>query len=166
MAAELIKQQLVDLINQMTPENFEKGYDPITDLIDNYESRSSDAWFHNIDDEFPGRNSIKEDYEEDYEGGFPDTMSKDNVDYETIFSIHFCGNVFYYSQKHYDDFSIIWDTWDKSPYRGRYNWFYYFLDSYIMDKEYSGHYPWDEGIYSDYLKKIILYQVLMTNQMI
>ena len=35
MTLELIKQELGDLINHCTNENFKKGYDPLTDLIDN-----------------------------------------------------------------------------------------------------------------------------------
>jgi hypothetical protein len=100
MNAELIKQQLGDLINQMTPENFGQGYDPITDLIDKYDVDFSD------DNEEMELNLFYENNRyELMKLAFPLEMDKSNdSDYYDIYNFEVGGTVFHFSKRFNDIF--------------------------------------------------------------
>lgn len=122
MNAELIKELLGSKLEQCTVENFKNGYDPIVDLIDELEG-----------DE---QNSDAENDEWIEVTNFLDKMSSltpDDENYDTINSISYCNNGFYYSKKEDD---IFWNEWKNWKYKdlGRQHplfWYFYFLNRRI-----------------------------------
>ena len=87
-------------------EDFKKGYDPIGNIICDLESQT----------ELTIADEIAEE------------------EYNRVYTIDYYGNFYVYSKKYDDEFKLIWDKMDKSIFVGDYNWYFDFLDKFIMDK--------------------------------
>jgi hypothetical protein len=129
MNYEDIKQALGDLINECTQENFCKGYDPISSVIDNLEIKVLNDLELNV-----GRyNKVEIGTDESY--AIMDllyNLKPGDPYYETEFALDFYGNIFHYSKLYEDLFNGFEE--DLVEQRSGYLDFdyHYLLDYFIM----------------------------------
>lgn len=131
MKSEYLKKELGELIQQCTEENFKNGYDPITELIDEYESTNDISPLQLLDIEDNSEFDLTEDFLERMIN-----VKKGDEDYTKIYCIDFYCNGFYYSKEEDDIFWQEWKTWDGSHLEGGRTraWYYYFINRNIMHK--------------------------------
>jgi hypothetical protein len=131
MKYEDLKEELGDLIHECTFENFDNGYDPISDLIDDFENINDipHDLLLEIEENAPW------DLTEDFLYSMARIKSTDS-NYKKIYLIDFYCNGFYYSKEEDDLFSEEWKHWDHKLLQGgkTRSWYYYFIHRHIMHK--------------------------------
>lgn len=125
---EILKQ--IKSLGEFSQEDFDKGYNPVGEAIDDYENRNTLSQLDNddIDDYLETENFLDE----------MASVEEGDENYETLYSINYYGYVFEYSKKEDDIFYEVWKTWDGKFLDGGKSgmWYYYFINRRIMEKYY------------------------------
>ena len=131
MKSDYLKEELGELIQQCTDENFKNGYDPIAELIDEYESTNDISPLQLLDIEDNSEFDLTEDFLERMID-----VKKGDEDYTKIYCMDFYCNGFYYSKEEDDKFWEKWKTRDGKHFKGgkTRSWYYYFINRNIMHK--------------------------------
>ena len=133
MQAEFIKELLGSQAAECTDENFKLGYNPITDIIDQYEVELELS----INEEKTEEEFCQESWGKTESFLFKmDYVRRTHKNYSTIYNIDFYGNSFYYSKEADDAFFETWKTWNGDHLDGgkTRTWFYYFINLNIIEE--------------------------------
>ena len=119
MDAEQIKQQLGELMADVSEENFRKGYDPISEYISHVEAEN---------ETYVKTEKMIEDYYEEFCKiiDYASKLDFRSIDYERIYYLDCFGQFWYYSKK-FDD--LYYEEWKRNnvSLTSNRNSFYYFL---------------------------------------
>lgn len=142
MKYEDLKEELGDLIHECTQKKFEKGFDPIGETIDDYETNNSLCSLEQDKIEYP---KIEMNHESDLEYIWEKTIlfleemrhvTKGCKCYSQIYLMDYFSNSFFYSKEVAEEILDFWNDFKNSDLDGGKSklWYYYFINREITNR--------------------------------